>query len=132
MQMVFAETTLLVRLKNDGLVSHLFSKEHSFHVVDIVADKLDENTKELFLSSGLVEASLEPALMLLVADACKTMSCACVGEVASLIYAEATGSELLTASVPFSKLERTRRCGVRDYSWVQAEVATPHFLPTAG
>lgn len=123
MQMVFAEATLLVRLHDEGLVQRLFNTSHSFHVVDIVADKLDKRTKSLFLASGMVEQPLDSARMLLVAEACRTLSCACVGEVASLVYAEASGSELLTASIPFSKLERARRCGVHDYSWIQAALA---------
>lgn len=124
MQMVFAEATLLVQLHNEGLVQRLFNTAHSFHVVDIVADKLDKRTKSLFLASGMVEQPLDSAKMLLVAEACRTLSCACVGEAASLVYAEASGSELLTASIPFSKLDRARRCGVHDYGWIEAALAT--------
>lgn len=123
MQMVFAEATLLVHLYDQGLVQRLFNTSHSFHVVDIVADGLDKHTKSLFLASGMVEQPLESGKMLLVAEACRTLSCACVGEAASLVYAEATGSELLTASIPFSKLERARRCGVHDYGWIEAALA---------
>ena len=130
MQMVFAETTMLVRVHDEGLIDRLFSTSHSFHVVDIVADKLNKRTRSLFFASGLLEQPLDSAKMLLLPEACRTMPCACVGEAASLIYAEASGSELLSSSIPFSRLDRAKRCGVHDYGWIEAALSAA--IPTGG
>ncbi len=124
MQMVFAEATLLVQLRKKDLVQRLFGTSHSFHVVDIVADQLDGETKSLFFASGLIEQSLGSSEMMQLADACRTLTCACVGQAASLIYAETSGSGILSASIPFIKVERVKRCGVHDLDWVEATLSS--------
>lgn len=128
MRMVFAEATILVHLRQQNMVQPLFSTSHSFHIVDIVADQLDRDTKSILFASGLIEKTLASSEMMLLADACRTLTCACVGQAASLIYAETSGSQILSTSVPFIKLARVKRCGVHDLGWVEATL-TPATTP---
>lgn len=122
MRLVIAETEMLIDLHHRKMIQNLFSTGHSFHVVDIVAEQLGSEFRDLLLAEGLSGSSLSGSEMSLAVEIFRAMPWICVGEAASLAVAEARGFALLGGSQALRELQRSHQCGTLDQAWILSEI----------
>lgn len=130
MNLVIADTSLLIDLHHRKMVADLFSTGHTFHLVDIVAEKMDEELRDLVVAGGTMETSMASGEMSALVHLFRACPSLCVCEAASIVVAETRGLALLGGSHPRVKLHRPLSCEAFDHAWVLGEIkrsAVPAF-----